>query len=109
MSTLAAEVIIQLNLPIQELDRLLVIFTVAVIQDGRLPDGHPDNRAMLVGTRCPEPVPGLRWSEQNRWNVVDLVGGLSAGAFLRRPATTAPALTSVEDQSEEEDEEEESD
>lgn len=97
-----------MNLPVQELAGLLVVFAVAVVQDGRLTDSHADDRAVLVGARCPEPVPRLGWSEQNRRDVVDLVGGFSAGTFLGRPTATAPTLPSVQDQGEEEDEEEES-
>lgn len=104
-SSLAAEVFIHLDLPIQQLAGLLIIIAVTVIQDGRLTDGHANDRAVLVGASCPEPVPGLGWSEQNRGNVVDLVGGLSAGALLGRSASTAPALTSVHDQNEKEDKE----
>lgn len=108
-STLAAEILVHLNFPVHELYGLLVVFTVAVVQDGRLSNGHADHRAVLVGTRRPEPVPGLRWSEQNWRDVVNLVCGLSAGAFLGCPTAPAPTLTSIEDQSEEQDEEEESD
>lgn len=60
-------------------------------------------------TRCPEPISRLRWSEENRRDVVDLVGGLSAGTLLGRSTATAPTLPSIQHQSEEQDEQEESD
>lgn len=63
--TLAAEVLVHLDLPVQKLDGLLVVFAITVVQDGRLPDGHSDDRTVLVGTWRPEPIPGLRWSKQN--------------------------------------------
>lgn len=107
--SLAAEVLVHLNLAIQELAGLLVVVAVAVVQDGSLSDGHADDRAVLVSAGCPEPVPGLGWSEQDRRDVVDLVRGLSAGALLGSSAATAPTLASVKDQGEEEDEEQKSD
>lgn len=108
-SSLTAHVIVQMNLPVQQLSRLLVLLAVAVVQDGRLADGHADDRGVLEGSGATETVTTLRGSQQNGGDVVDLMSGLGAGALLRSAATPTPALTGVQDQREEKDEEKKSD
>ena len=87
---------------------LIVLITVIVIKDGGLPDGHANNRTVLELPGAPEAVPTLG-PQQHRGDVVDLMGGLCAGAFLGDTSALAPAVTCVQHQGEEEDEEEESD
>lgn len=98
---LAAQVIFQMCFPIQQMSRLLVLFTIAVVKDGRLADGHANDRAVLERSGPAEAVPGLRRAQENGRDVVNLMRGLSAGTLLRGPAAPAPALTGVEYQREE--------
>lgn len=88
----------------------VVVIAVVVIENGRLADGHPDDgAAVLVGAAgAPVAVAALR-SQQDRRDVVNLVGGLGAGALLRDTAPLAPPVAGVQDKGEEEDEEEERD
>lgn len=80
------------------------VIAVIIIEYGGLANRHADHRAaVLVGaSRAPVAVAALR-TEQNRGDVVDLVGGLGAGALLRDTPTLAPSVTGVQDKREEED------
>lgn len=81
----------------------VVLVAVVVVQDRGLADGHADDgAAVLVGVPgAPVAVAALR-SEQDGGDVVDLVGGLRAGALLRDAAALAPSVAGVQHQGEEE-------
>lgn len=81
----------------------VLLITVVIIKNGGLADGHTNNRAsMLVcASRSPVAVTTLG-SKQNRGNVVDLMGGLSAGTLLGDTATLAPSVAGIQDEGEEE-------
>lgn len=55
------------------MSRLLVLFTVAVVEDGRLTDRHTDDGAVLEGSRPTEAVPALWRAQKNRGDVVNLM------------------------------------
>lgn len=81
----------------------VVLVAVVIIKNGGLADGHTnDGASMLVcASRAPVAVTALG-SEQNRGNVVDLVGGLRARALLGDAATLAPSVAGIQDEGEEE-------
>lgn len=81
----------------------VLLITVVVIKNRGLADRHTNNRAsMLVcASRAPVAVTTLG-SEQNRGNVVDLMGGLGAGALLGDTAALAPSVAGIQDKGEEE-------
>lgn len=57
---------------------------------------------MLVSaSRAPVAVTALG-SQQNRRNIVDLMGSLGAGALLGDAAALAPSVAGIEDEGEEE-------
>lgn len=108
--------IVFVDLPVTELGVQLVgcrvegvstrvlLITVVIIENRGLTDRHADDRAsMLVCvSRAPVGVTTLG-SQQNRGDVVYLVGGLCACALLRDTATLAPSMAGIQDESEEED------
>lgn len=95
---------------VERVPAVVVLVAVIVVQDGGLADGHPDDGgAVLVrAAGAAVAVAALR-PQQDGGDVVDLVGGLRAGALLRNTATLAPSVAGVQDQGEEEEEEEERD
>lgn len=95
---------------VERVPAVVVLIAVIVVQDGGLADGHPDDGgAVLVrAAGAAVAVAALR-PQQDGGDVVDLVGGLRAGALLRNTATLAPSVAGVQDQGEEEDQEEERD
>lgn len=89
---------------------VVVLVAVVVVQNGGLADGHPDDGAAVL-VRAPGAavaVAGLR-PQQDGGDVVDLVGGLCAGALLGDAAALAPSVAGVQHEGEEEDQEEECD
>lgn len=95
---------------VERVPAVVVLVEVIVVQDGSLADGHPNDRgAMLVrAAGAAVAIAALR-PQQDGGDVVDLVGGLRAGALLRNTATLAPSVASVQDEGEEEDQEKERD
>lgn len=93
---------------VERMPTVVVLVAVVIIQDGGLADGHPnDGAAMLVrAAGATVAVTALR-PQQDGGDVVDLVGGLRAGALLGNTATLAPSVAGVQDEGEEEDQEEE--
>lgn len=95
---------------VERVPAVVVLVAVVVVQDGGLADGHPDDGgAVLVrAAGAAVAIAALR-PQQDGGDVVDLVGGLCAGALLRDTATLAPSVAGVQDEGEEEDQEEERD
>lgn len=89
---------------------VVVLVAVVVVQDGGLADRHPDDGAAVLVRAAggAVAVAALR-PQQDGGDVVDLVGGLRAGALLGDTATLAPSVAGVQDEGEEEDQEEERD
>lgn len=81
---------------VKRVPALVLLVAVVIVENGGLADGHADDgAAVLVGApRGPVAVAALR-SEQDGGDVVDLVGGLGAGAFLGDAATLAPPVAGV--------------
>lgn len=75
--------------------RLLLLLVLVVVQDGGLSDGHPNDGVVGLQARVAEVLPGLG-AQQHRGDVVDLVGGLGAGALLRDAAALVPAPLGVQ-------------
>lgn len=76
----------------------VLLVTVVVIENGGLADGHADDRAaVLVSVSGPPVAVAALGPQQDGGDVVDLVRGLSAGAFLRDAATFAPSMAGVQD------------
>lgn len=89
---------------------MVVLVAVVVVQDGGFADGHPDDGAAVLVRAAggAVAVAALR-PQQDGGDVVDLMGGLRAGALLGDTATLAPSVAGVQDEGEEEDQEEECD
>lgn len=83
---------------VERVPAMVVFVAVVVIQDGGLANGHPDDRAAVLvrAARAAVAVAALR-PQQHRGDVVDLVGGLCAGALLGDPAALAPSVAGVQD------------
>lgn len=95
---------------VERVPAVIVLVAVVVVQDGGLADGHPDDgAAMLVRTAGAAVAIAALRPQQDGGDVVDLVGGLRAGALLGDTATLAPPVAGVQDEREEEDQEEERD
>lgn len=95
---------------VERVPAVVVLVAVVVVQNGGLADGHPDDGAAVL-VRAPGAavaVAGLR-PQQDRGDVVDLVGGLCAGALLGDAAALAPSVAGVQHEGEEKDQEEECD
>lgn len=86
----------------------ILLVTVVIIKNRGFADGHTNDRAsMLVrASRAPVAVTALG-SEQNRGNVVDLMGGFCACALLWDTATLAPSVAGIQDEGKEENQEKE--
>ncbi len=88
---------------VKRVSALVLLVAVVIIKNGGLADRHADDGApMLVSvSRAPVAVTTLR-SEQNRGNVVDLMGGFRARTLLGDPAALAPSVAGIQDEGEEE-------
>lgn len=84
---------------------LLLLLVLVVVQDGGLADGHPDDRVVGLEARVAETLTGLG-AQQHRGDVVDLVGGLRAGALLRDAAALVPAPLGIQSHHEDQEEQE---
>lgn len=95
---------------VERVPAVVVLVAVVVVQNGGLADGHPDDGAAVLvrAPRAAVAVAGLR-TQQDGGYVVDLVGGLCAGALLGDAAALAPSVAGVQHEGEEEDQEEECD
>lgn len=76
----------------------VVLVAIVIVEDGRLSDGHADDGAAVLvrAARASVAVAALG-AQQYRRDVVNLVGGLRAGALLGDPATLAPSVAGVQD------------
>lgn len=95
---------------VERVPAVLLLVAVVIVQNGGLADGHPDDGgAVLVrAAGAAVAVAALR-PQQDRGDVVDLVGGLRAGALLGDAAALTPSVAGVQDEGEEKDQEEECD
>lgn len=95
---------------VERVPAVVILVAVVVVQDGGLADGHPDDGASVL-----VPAPGAAVAvatlrpQQDRWDVVDLMGSFCAGTLLGDASALAPSVAGVEDKGEEEDQEEECD
>lgn len=95
---------------VQRVPAGVVLVAVVVVEDGGLADGHPDDgAAVLVGVAGAAVAVAALRPQQDGGDVVDLVGGLGAGALLGDAAALAPPVAGVQDEGEEEDQQEEGD
>lgn len=95
---------------VERMAALLVLIAVVVVEDGGLTDGHADDgAAVLVGVAGAPVTVATLWPQQHRRDIVDLVGGLGAGALLGYAPTLAPSVAGVQHKGEEEDQEQEGD
>lgn len=69
---------------------VLVLFIIVVIQDGRLPNRHADDRIVGLQPGGAEAFPGLG-AQQHGWDVVDFMRGFCARALLGDATTLLPA------------------
>lgn len=99
-----AELVELVGRGVQRVPASVLVVTVVIIEDGRFPNGHSDDGAavLVISSGAPVAVATLR-TEQDGGNVVDLVGGLGAGALLGDATTLAPSVAGVQDKGEEED------
>jgi len=88
---------------VERVSTCVLLVAVVIVENGGFPNGHADDRVpMLVcAPGAPVAVAAL-WPEQNRRNVVDLVGGLGAGTLLGDASALAPSVAGVQDEGEEE-------
>lgn len=95
---------------VERVPAVLVLVAVVIVQNGGLADGHPDDGAAVLvrAAGAAVAVAALR-PQQDGGDVVDLVGGLRAGALLGDAAALAPSVAGVQDEGEEKDQEEECD
>lgn len=95
---------------VERVPTVVLLVAVVIVQNGGLTDGHPDDgAAVLVRVAgAAVAVAALRPQQDGR-DVVDLVGGLRAGALLGDAAALAPTVAGVQDEGEEKDQEEECD
>lgn len=95
---------------VERVPAVLVLVAVVIVQNGGLADGHPDDGAAVLvrAAGAAVAVTALR-PQQDGGDVVDLVGGLRAGALLGDAAALAPSVAGVQDEGEEKDQEEECD
>lgn len=95
---------------VERVPAVLLLVAVVIVQNGGLADGHPDDGgAVLVrAAGAAVAVAALR-PQQDGGDVVDLVGGLRAGALLGDAAALTPSVAGVQDEGEEKDQEEECD
>lgn len=95
---------------VERVAAVLVLLAVVIVQNGGLADGHPDDGAAVLvrAAGAAVAVAALR-PQQDGGDVVDLVGGLRAGALLGDAAALAPSVAGVQDEGEEKDQEEECD
>lgn len=94
MSHLAAELVLTRDV-VGPPGQVVLLFVVIVIQDGRLADGHADDRVMRLQPGGAEAFPGRR-AQQHRRDVVNLVGGFRAGALLGDATPLLPAPLGVQ-------------
>lgn len=98
-----AELVELVGRGVQRVPPSVLVVTVVIIENGGFPDGHSNDRAavLVISSGAPVAVATLR-TQQDGGNVVDLVGGLGAGALLGDPTTLAPSVAGVQDKGEEE-------
>lgn len=95
---------------VERVPAVLILVAVVIVQNGGLADGHPDDGAAVLvrAAGAAVAVAALR-PQQDGGDVVDLVGGLRAGALLGDAAALTPSVAGVQDKGEEKDQEEECD